>query len=227
MRSCACVAPALQAASPCCSAGSPAAGCCLHTLHIRAPSTRAGKWWTCWSRRAFPAAHSFGTLMRRARSCARTRWWSWCRATSRPTAAWQRQRVRPAAWPRRPAHMLQRTPHTPAAARRPGDANALICATGATERLDPLGPFNVDFQVSVRAARTFATPHLHLQCKFCIHLDVWTCGVHQAALGAHLHLHTHMLAHTRTLRATSTCWPCRGSSASRSSCWSAALVPTI
>ena len=28
-----------------------------------------------------------------------------------------------------------------------GDSNALIICTGATERADPLGPFNVDYQV--------------------------------------------------------------------------------
>ena len=30
-----------------------------------------------------------------------------------------------------------------------GDADTVVVATGASDRMDPLGPFNVDFQVSV------------------------------------------------------------------------------
>lgn len=34
-----------------------------------------------------------------------------------------------------------------------GDANAIIVATGASDRVDPLGPFNVDFEVSYSSRR--------------------------------------------------------------------------
>ena len=28
-----------------------------------------------------------------------------------------------------------------------GDANAIVVATGASDRVDPLGPFNIDYEV--------------------------------------------------------------------------------
>ncbi len=42
-----------------------------------------------------------------------------------------------------------------------GDANAVVIATGASDRLDPLGPFNVDFQVGQERGRHLIS-NLHL-----------------------------------------------------------------
>lgn len=36
-----------------------------------------------------------------------------------------------------------------------GDADTVIVATGASDRMDPLGPFNVDFQVCVCDSRMY------------------------------------------------------------------------